>query len=858
LQSGDWEPYSPVVRAENGPTFASTFPSEAQQQPEEVFIAVVGFGSKSNASASAAWLMLDPSYVKRGSSAYRLFDLYHGVELPLPQDRNLSFSMDASMESGRVGASGFGALLLTQKALDPALQAFLQKIRALTSKGPIGSFSCGGGPQCAGAGKSWPFYAECNTSVCAGLLQTMVPIAPTPQHAQAPTRGMVSVPGGEFQFDSTGVEWKGNTGHSKRGVGFQFPWEPSASRFHSHEVNVSSLWVQRYPVTNQDYATYLASSGYAPADAEHWLKHWGSSDTSTVGTRPNLPAALANQPVTFVSMEDAREYCDHLQLRLPHAWEWQWLAGGSAGDGRTYPWGVAVPTAVHCPVAAGGTGLNLTAARPANVSAHPAGCSPLGVCDLIGNTWEMTDAFEDQHNRAVLLKGGSHYYAKGSMWYFPNALPINTHQKAFLFSAGYERAATVGFRCVADSSAPRNDTNPCAKSCSRCESTQTTACVCIANGGGGGCPPAYGPSNGKAYTKALNLSALDASDWVAASVKGSAEVSRKASATGTAAGLIAFGLLSTASKAQPRSYCCSPLGLSWSDGAAPHQRKPAPTGDGVDIQAKGGGYTVRVGNSPQAWRLTLFAGCWRATCKLTATTGTGSDAVTQSVQVTAGAEVIMYAWEVTFSGGAVELRWEMVDGEGNLTFHAAVLGELLPLATADVTVSRSVKTDDDVAGTALDAVGDSCHAGWHSHANGFWKNPMPAKVGDRVNTTMELCAAKCVSVMDCAGFEIFQHGTAGEPACYIFQKPLRGFTKDDDCTACTRSPVAPPTPTPPSPPGAKNVLFVPIDDQRPCYKSYGQPCVSPAHDRLAREGMIFIRAFAQFAWCAPSRNSFKF
>ena len=51
--------------------------------------------------------------------------------------------------------------------------------------------------------------------------------------------------------------------------------------------------------------------------------------------------------------------------------------------------------------------------------------------------------------------------------------------------------------------------------------------------------------------------------------------------------------------------------------------------------------------------------------------------------------------------------------------------------------------------------------------------------------------------------------------------------------------------------GLKNVLFVPIDDQRPCYKSYGDGCVSPAHDRLAKEGMIFTRAFANFAWCAP-------
>lgn len=55
---------------------------------------------------------------------------------------------------------------------------------------------------------------------------------------------------------------------------------------------------------------------------------------------------------------------------------------------------------------------------------------------------------------------------------------------------------------------------------------------------------------------------------------------------------------------------------------------------------------------------------------------------------------------------------------------------------------------------------------------------------------------------------------------------------------------------------AKNVLFVPIDDQRACLSSLGGPCVSPAHHRLAAEGTIFTRAFAQFAWCAPSRNSF--
>ncbi len=34
--------------------------------------------------------------------------------------------------------------------------------------------------------------------------------------------------------------------------------------------------------------------------------------------------------------------------------------------------------------------------------------------------------------------------------YFPNQVELNTHNKYFLFSDSYERAATIGFRCVVD------------------------------------------------------------------------------------------------------------------------------------------------------------------------------------------------------------------------------------------------------------------------------------------------------------------------------------------------------------------------------------------------------------------------
>ena len=66
--------------------------------------------------------------------------------------------------------------------------------------------------------------------------------------------------------------------------------------------------------------------------------------------------------------------------------------------------------------------------------------------------WQYTSAFYDEHTRYVVLRGGSNYRPSASKWYFPNSPALDVHQKYFLFDDSYERAGTLGFRCVVDAS----------------------------------------------------------------------------------------------------------------------------------------------------------------------------------------------------------------------------------------------------------------------------------------------------------------------------------------------------------------------------------------------------------------------
>ncbi|HEY9533910.1 MAG TPA: SUMF1/EgtB/PvdO family nonheme iron enzyme, partial [Mucilaginibacter sp.] len=88
--------------------------------------------------------------------------------------------------------------------------------------------------------------------------------------------------------------------------------------------------------------------------------------------------------------------------------------------------------------------------KPTAVDAYPAGASPFGVMDMVGNVWQWTDEYTDLHSRAAIVKGSSYFHAQTSGWYFPPALEVNKYGKYLLMAPSIDRAETIGFRCVVD------------------------------------------------------------------------------------------------------------------------------------------------------------------------------------------------------------------------------------------------------------------------------------------------------------------------------------------------------------------------------------------------------------------------
>ncbi|MGW7069371.1 ergothioneine biosynthesis protein EgtB [Streptomyces sp. NPDC054855] len=207
-----------------------------------------------------------------------------------------------------------------------------------------------------------------------------------PDPAPAPPFGgpaEVLVPGGPFTM-GTSTE----------------PWALDNER-PAHRRVVPPFFIDTTPVTNAEYQRFIADGGYeeqrwwAPAGWDmirgnglsaplFWRREGGQWLRRHFGTVEAVPP---DEPVLHVSWYEADAYARWAGRRLPSEEEWEKAARHDPATDRSmrYPWGDADPTPERA-------NLGQRHLRPAPAGSYPAGESPLGVRQLIGDVWEWTSS----------------------------------------------------------------------------------------------------------------------------------------------------------------------------------------------------------------------------------------------------------------------------------------------------------------------------------------------------------------------------------------------------------------------------------------------------------------------------------
>ncbi len=211
-----------------------------------------------------------------------------------------------------------------------------------------------------------------------------------------------------------------------------------------HIVELSDFYIDKYEVTNSQFAQFVEATGYVTRAEK------GGAEEREDGISWRHPqggggdvSGRWEHPVVYVSWYDAQAYCNWLGKRLPSEAEWEKSARGL--DGRFFPWGKTFDVG-----RANVWGEEDGFAATAPVGRFALGKSPYGVEDMAGNVWEWcgdwygeyggrpeVDPQGAEEGKFKVLRGGSWT----NKWHAVRAtnrfkvLPV-------------ERSGFVGFRCA--------------------------------------------------------------------------------------------------------------------------------------------------------------------------------------------------------------------------------------------------------------------------------------------------------------------------------------------------------------------------------------------------------------------------
>jgi iron(II)-dependent oxidoreductase len=219
-----------------------------------------------------------------------------------------------------------------------------------------------------------------------------------------------------------------------------------------HSVKLPEYRIDKYLVTNAQYARFLAETGHRPPST------WKGG---------RIPEGKLLHPVTLVNWYDAQAYAHWAGKRLPTEAEWEKAARGT--DGRRWPWGNAMdPKRVNTYYNVGST---------TSVDAYKTGVSPYGVYDMAGNVTEWVDddffPYEGTDAPADVFVGkvAKVVTPEDRAMKLSEQVPVKQHYKVLrggswksdpFSTASYHRGYDwpnyasdfFGFRCATDASGP--------------------------------------------------------------------------------------------------------------------------------------------------------------------------------------------------------------------------------------------------------------------------------------------------------------------------------------------------------------------------------------------------------------------
>lgn len=275
-------------------------------------------------------------------------------------------------------------------------------------------------------GPSWTFRTE---------------VADEPLNLEA----MVSIPAGELQM---GCDPENDGGYGCR------PREVPL-----HTVWVDAFDIDKYEVTNSQYAKCVAAGACDPPRFKHTLtREWYYGNPE-----------YDEYPVVYVSWWNANDYCAWADKRLPTEAEWEMAARGPY-DTRPWPWG---DETIDC------TRANFTDTRPSDkwvvckgdttrVGSYPTGATALGVMDMSGNVFEwVKDVYDENYynyspsvnpqgpDRSTDPERKPYFVIRGGSyrpdWYYPRTFNRHWGHHGYegpLRDIPYFRNNQVGFRCA--------------------------------------------------------------------------------------------------------------------------------------------------------------------------------------------------------------------------------------------------------------------------------------------------------------------------------------------------------------------------------------------------------------------------